>query len=165
VVHPPLDTAALQGKGSIWLAIIPVLLVLNGLLPYFELRTAYVYTMYSNLRIIAGKSNHFIVRSSLPLSSRQADLVKVAASSDPDLSVYSSKNYLLPWDSFRAYLAKHPKEAVIYERGGKRYLVDRASDYSELITSPPLLTQKLLALRAVDGTDKARCQDVFLSAL
>lgn len=156
---------AFGGKGSVWLAMVPALLVLNGLLPYFELRTAYVYTMYSNLSMVAGKSNHFIVRSSFPLSSRQTDLVKLVASSDPGLSAYATENYLLPWDSFRTYLAKHPQEAVIYERGGKRYLVDRASDYPELITPPSLLTQKFFALRAVDGSDKARCQDVFLPAL
>ena len=78
--------------------------------------------------MVEGKSNHFIVKSSLPLSGRQADLVKVVASSDPGLSSYATYSYLLPWDLFRAYLAKHPEEAVIYQRGGKGYLSDRASD-------------------------------------
>jgi hypothetical protein len=155
----------LRGKGPIWLAVVPALLILNGLLPYVELRTAYAYTMYSNLRMVDGKSNHVLVRSSLPLWGRQADLVNVVASSDPGLSSYAAHNYLLPWDSFRAYLAKHRDEAVIYEREGKRYLVDRASDDPELVTAPPLLAQKLLALRSVDGSDKARCQDVLLPAL
>ncbi len=155
----------LRGNGPIWLAVIPALVVCNGLLPYFELRTAYAFNMYSNLKMVDGKSNHFIVRSSLPLWGRQADLVKVVASNDPGLSLYASYNYLLAWDSFRAYLAKHPDDAIIYDRGGKRYLIDRAADYPELVASPSLLVQKLLALRAVDGSDKARCQDVFLPAL
>jgi hypothetical protein len=155
----------LRGNDPIWLAVVPALLVVNGLLPYFELRTAYAYTMYSNLRMVDGNSNHFIVRSSLPLSGRQADLVRVVASSDPGLSLYATDNYLLPWDSFRAYLAKHPNDAIIFERGGNRYRVDRAADYPELITSPSLFVRKLLALRAVDGNERARCQDVFLSAL
>lgn len=154
-----------RGKGPMWLTVVPALLVLNGLLPYFELRTAYVYTMYSNLRMVDGKSNHLIVRSSLPLANRQADLVKVVYSSDPGLVLYAAHNYLLPWDSFRAYLATHPDVAVVYERGDKGYVIDRVSDYPELVTSPPLLTRKLLALRAVDGSDKPRCQDVFLPAL
>ncbi len=156
---------AVRGKGFIWLAVVPVLLVANGLLPYFEVRTAYVFTMYSNVRMVDGKSNHFIVRSSLPLAGRQANLVKVVRSSDPGLDSYAASNYLLPWDSFRAYLAKHPDLAVAYERGDKRYLVYRASDYPGLVTSPSLFTQKLLAMRAVDGSDQPRCQDVFLPAL
>ncbi|MGH3549113.1 MAG: hypothetical protein ACRDQU_13585 [Pseudonocardiaceae bacterium] len=155
----------LRGHGPILLAVIPALVVLNGLLPYFELRTAYAFNMYSNLEMVDGNSNHFIVRSSLPLWGRQADLIKVVVSNDPGLSLYATDNYLLPWDSFRAYLAKHLDDAIIYDRGGKRYLVERAADYPELVTAPSLLAQKLLALRAVDGRDKARCQDVFLPAL
>lgn len=155
----------LRGKGATWLAVVPALLVLNGLLPYFELRTGYAYTMYSNLRMVDGNSNHFIVRPSLPLANRQANLVKVVASSDPGLRLYDTYNYLLPWDSFRTYLAKHPDIAVVYERGGERYAVDRASHYPELVTLPSVLAQKLLAMRAVDGNDEPRCQDVFLPAL
>jgi hypothetical protein len=155
----------LRGKGLIWLAVAPAILVVNGLLPYFELRTAYAFNMYSNLEMVDGKSNHFIVRSSFPLLGRQVDLVKVVASNDPGLSLYATDNYLLPWDSFRAYLAKHPDDAIIYDRAGKRYLVDRAAGYPELVTAPSSLVQKLLALRAVDGSDKPRCQDVFLPAL
>lgn len=73
--------------------------------------------------------------------------------------------YLVSWDSFRAYLAKHPEAAVVYERGDKGYVIDRVSDYPELVTSLPLLARKLLAMRAVDGSDKPRCQNVFLPAL
>jgi hypothetical protein len=103
--------------------------------------------------------------SSLPLLGRQADLVKVVASNDPSLGLYTTDNYLLPWDSLRTYMAKHPDDAILYDHGGKRYLVNPASRYPELVTAPSLLVQKLLALRAVDGSDKARCQDVFLPAL
>lgn len=155
----------LRDKGPIWLAVIPAVLVVNGLLPYLELRTAYSFTMYSNLSMVDGKSNHFIVRSSFPLGDRQASLVKIVASNDPGLKMYVTYNYLLPWDSFRAYLAKHPGAAVIYERGGRGYVIYRASDYPELVTSPPVFIQKLFAMRAIDAGDESRCQDVFLPAL
>lgn len=148
-----------------WLLVVPALVVLNGLLPYFELRTGYVYTMYSNLRMVDGKSNHLIVRSSFPLVNRQANLVKVVASSDQGLGLYATSNYLLPWDSFRAYLAENPDVAVTYERGGQNYVINRASDYPELVILPPLLARKLLAMRAVDGSVEPRCQDAFLPAL
>jgi hypothetical protein len=155
----------LRGKGPTWLAAVPVLLVINGLLPYVELRTGYTYTMYSNLRMVDGRSNHLLVRTSLPLAGRQADLVKVMSSDDAGLAQYSTYNYLLPWDSFRIYLAEHPGAAVTYERSGERHIVRRASDDRELIISPPLLVRKLLAMRAVDGNDHTRCQDRFLPAL
>jgi hypothetical protein len=155
----------LRGRGPIWLAAVPVLLVINGLLPYVELRTGYAYTMYSNLRMVDGKSNHLIVKASLPLAGRQADLVKVVSSNDPGLAQYSMYNYLVPWDSFRTYLAEHPAAAVTYDRSGKRHVVRRASDDRELITPPPWLVRKLLAMRAVDGNDHTRCQDGLLPAL
>ncbi|MGH3708626.1 MAG: hypothetical protein ACRDRQ_11090 [Pseudonocardiaceae bacterium] len=156
---------ALPGKEKMWLLVVPALVVLNGLLPYFELRTGYVYTMYSNLRMVDGKSNHLIVRSSFPLANRQANLVKVVASSDQGLGLYATSNYLLPWDSFRAYLAENPDVAVTYERGGQNYVINRTSDYPELVILPPLLARKLLAMRAVDGSVEPRCQDAFLPAL
>jgi hypothetical protein len=149
----------------VWLAVVPAVLVLNGLLPYFELRTAYTYTMYSNLRMVDGKSNHFIIRRSFPVANRQADLVKIVRSSDRGLNLYATYHYLLPWDSFRAYLAKHPEAGVIYERGNRVHVIYQASDQPELVTPPPLLTQKLLAMRAVDEYDPPRCQEVFLPAL
>jgi hypothetical protein len=155
----------LRGKGPIWLAVVPAVLVVNGLLPYLELRTAYGFTMYSNLAMVDGKSNHLLVRSSLPLGNRQANLVRVIASNDPGLESYATYNYLLPWDSFRAYLAKHPDAGVIYQRGGRGYVIYRATDHPELVAAPPVLVQKLLPLRAVDGNDKSRCQDTFLPAL
>jgi hypothetical protein len=115
--------------------------------------------------MVDGKSNHLIVKASLPLAGRQADLVKVVSSNDPGLAQYSMYNYLVPWDSFRTYLAEHPAAAVTYDRSGKRHVVRRASDDRELITPPPWLVRKLLAMRAVDGNDHTRCQDGLLPAL
>ena len=155
----------IRDKRLLWLAVVPTLVALNGLLPYFELRTAYAYTMYSNLQMVNGRTNHLIVRSSLPLTGRQTNLVKIIRSSDAGLNLYAADDYLLPWDSFRTYLAKHPNVAVIYERGNIDYMVYRAADYPELVTPPPLLTQKLLAMRAVDAHNPPRCQEVFLPAL
>jgi hypothetical protein len=155
----------LRGKGPVWLAVVPVLLVVNGLLPYLELRTAYGFTMYSNLAMVDGKSNHFLVRSSLPLGNRQASLVKVIASNDPGLESYATYNFLLPWDSFRAYLAEHPDAGILYERGGRGYVITRAADHPELVAAPPVLVQKVFPLRSVDGGNESRCQDTFLPAL
>lgn len=152
-------------RGPVWLALVPALVLVNGVLPYVELRTAYAYTMYSNLRMVDGASNHLVIRSSLPLAHRQADLVTIVSSDDPGLTLYAENDYLLPWDSFRSYLADHPGAAVTYERAGLRRVVARAADDPELVDAPPLLLRKLLGMRAVDGTDRNRCQNVFLPAL
>jgi hypothetical protein len=153
-------------RGPRWaLALVPALLVVNGVLPYVELRTAYAFTMYSNLRMVDGTSNHLLVRSSLPLAGRHTGLVTVLSTDDPGLDRYRQEGYLLPWDSFRAYLAEHPEVAVTYERGGRRVVMERAADDPALVSAPPLLVRTFLGLRAVDGGVRSRCQTGFLPAL
>jgi hypothetical protein len=161
--RPPLAVPAAGPLRALML--VPALVVATGLLPYLELRTAYAFTMYSNLRMVDGTSNHLLVRSSLPLAGRHTGLVTVVSSTDPGLDRYRQEGYLLPWDSFRAYLAEHPGVAVTYERGGRRVVVERAADDPALVGAPPLLVRKLLGLRAVDGGERSRCQTTFLPAL
>lgn len=161
VEHP----FALPDRGRLLLKVVPALLVLNGLFPYLELRTAFSYTMYSNLRMVDGQSNHFIVRNSLPVADRQSDLVTVIATDDPGLASYVGARFQIPWDSFRAYLSTRPNVSLTFDRGGERRVLQRASDDPDLVDAPPLLVQKLLPLRAVDPTNPPRCQDVFLPAL
>lgn len=83
-----------------WLVAFILCVVLNGVLPYFELRTAFAFNMYSNLTAIGGHSNHFIVTSSFPVGSRHAGLVRIRSSDDPGLSQYRTQGYDLPWSSF-----------------------------------------------------------------
>ncbi|MGQ0679288.1 MAG: hypothetical protein ACT4OM_06515 [Actinomycetota bacterium] len=152
------------GRAVWW--ILPALVAVNGLFAYFELRTAFAYTMYSNLRMVEGDSNHFLVRSSLPVGSRQADPVRVLATSDPaGLGFYVGTDFEIPWDSFKAYLARFPDLAVTFERGGELTEVVRAGDHPELIDAPPEALQKLMPMRAIDRAEPPRCQDVFLPAL
>lgn len=153
-------------RGPRWaLALVPALLVVNGVAPYLELRTAYAFTMYSNLRMVDGASNHLLVRSSLPLAGRHTGLVTVLSTDDPGLDRYRQEGYLLPWDSVRAHLAEHPEVAVSYQRGGRTVVMERASDDPALVDAPPLLVRKLLGMRAVDGGERSRCQSAFLPAL
>lgn len=157
---------SLPFQGRLVLALVPILVVVNGLFVYLELRTAFSYTMYSNLRMVDGESNHFIVRSSLPLGERHRDPVSVISTDDVGgLQSYVGSGFAIPWDSFRAYLSGNREIAVTYERGGERFEVARAGDEPALIAAPPLAIQKLLPMRAIDQNDPPRCQDVFLPAL
>ena len=68
----PTSTCGVSG----WMWVVPVLVVLNGLSPFLELRTAYAFNMYANLETAAGESNHFLVPRTLPLTDYQGDLVR-----------------------------------------------------------------------------------------
>jgi hypothetical protein len=156
---------AVPANARLLLVPLMVVVALNGVLPYLELRTAYAYTMYSNLKMVGGESNHFLVQKSLPIGGRQENLVKILATNDFGLSKYVNSGYELPWDTFRTYMAEHPEVSVTYARNGRQVNLDRAADDPELIDAPPLLAQKLFPLRTVDSIDPPKCQDVFLPAL
>jgi hypothetical protein len=164
--YPPLERPfALPRNARLLMAPLILVVLLNGFFPYLELRTAYAYTMYSNLTIVDGESNHLLVRRSLPVGKRQHDLVRIVSSSDPGLARYADSAYELPWDTFRTYMAAHPEAAVTYERSGERFVLQRAADDPDLVDAPSVLVQKAIPLRAIDTREPPRCQDVFLPAL
>jgi hypothetical protein len=135
------------------------LVVLNGLTPYLEVKTAYGWNMYANLRTVAGDSNHLVVRSTLPLTDVQDHLLTVVRSDAPELSVYAEKGYLVPERNLLDYLARHPSASVVVSDGGVRRTLD-GSDGVRL----PLLAEKFQLFRAVDVQTPPRCQDVWLPA-
>ncbi|MBD3913392.1 hypothetical protein [Nocardioides hwasunensis] len=134
--------------------------VLNGLTPYLEVKTAVGFNMYANLVTVAGESNHFVVPRTLHLSSVQDDLVEIVDSDDPALEVYAREGYLLPERNLLHYLAEHPDSTVSVRDGdGERSLA--GADGVPL----PLVITKLQPFRAVDTQNPPRCQAVWLSAL
>ena len=156
---------ALPPGSRLLLAPLVVLVLLTGLLPYLELRTAYSFTMYSNVKMVDGESNHFLIRESLPIGRRHRDLVAIVDSTDFGLARYADSAYELPWDTFRTYMAAHPDAGVVYERAGEQFVVQRAAEDPDLVDAPSVLQQKALPLRAIDTRDPPGCQDVFLPAL
>lgn len=147
------------------LAVVFALLVgLNGVTPYLEIKTAYGWNMYSNLVVVDGESNHFIVRRGLPLRSGHEDLVTIRGSDDSGLRAYADEGYLIPWPSFLSYTAGHPGIAVTYERGGVVHVVDDVSD-DDLLRGPVPWWWRFLPLRSINGETPQECQPSFLPAL
>jgi hypothetical protein len=143
------------------LLVVPVVALLNGLTPYLELKTAHGWNMYANLRTVDGRSNHFLVPATLPLTDAQAHLVRILASSDPGLRYYAYDGYDLPWDRFRDYLSRHPDASVTYRRKGETVHVARAGDVAGLAVALPEWRRRLLLHRAVDASGKERCLTGF----
>ncbi len=90
-----------------WMWVVPALVVLNGMSPFLELRTAYAFNMYSNLETASGDSNHFLVPRTLPLTDYQDDRVSILESSDPDLQLYATQQFDIPFLQLRDYLSQH----------------------------------------------------------
>lgn len=147
-----------------WLALVPALVVLNGLTPYLELKTAYGWNMYANLETVDGHSNHLLLPGTLPLTGVQRDLVRVQATNDGGLAPYVREGYDLPFLQLRSYLSRNPKASLIYDRAGVRHIADPASADPDLVRAVPDWAEKLSAFRAVDRTRPVRCQPSLFPA-
>ena len=149
----------------LWLLVVPALVILNGFSPYLELRTAYAWSMYSNLETVDGDSNHLIVTRTFPVTDMEADRVRVVDTSDPGLQLYVEGGFDVPYLQFRAYMSAHRDASVTYLRNGVQHHVDRASDDPDLVEPVPSWEQKFFAYRSLDQADPPRCQPAFLPAL
>lgn len=143
------------------LAIIPVLVVLNGLSPYLELKTAYGWNMYGNLRTVDGTSNHFVVRRTLPLTNVQSDLITVVSSDDPALQWYADNHYALPALTLRAYASSHRSASLTFIEHGRTTALAHLSQRPDLVRPVPLVQEKFQLFRAVDLERWPRCQEYF----
>ena len=165
--HPPAIERPLSfGRNGVprWMAVVPILVLLTGLSPYLELRTAYAFNMYSNLQTADGESNHFFVRRTLPVTDHQSDLVRIVVTDDPGLRPYIG-NFDLPFLQLRDYLSRHPDASLTYLRDGSTRSVARAADDPQLVEPVPSWQAKLFAFRSLDQQVPARCQPSFLPAL
>jgi hypothetical protein len=149
-----------------WLLVVPALIVFNGLTPYLEVKTAYGWNMYSNLRTVDGDSNHFLVRHTATLSNAQDDMVEILSSSDGGLQDYADRRFALPMLQLRDYLSDHPDAALQFRRRGAVVDVARAGDVPELVEPLTAVERRLLAFRASTavGAGPEQCQPTWLAA-
>jgi len=159
--RPPAPAPHALRLGHVAFVLVPLLVLLNGLTPYLELKTGFGWNMYANLRTVDGDSNHFIVRRTLPLTDAQADLVEILDSDDPGLQRYVDEHYSLTWQELRAYLSDHQGARVRYRRGSAVVSLEHASDDPELVRPLPMWQEKLQLFRAVDQESPERCLPSF----
>jgi hypothetical protein len=138
-------------------ALVPLLVVLNGLTPYLELKTGYGWNMYANLRTVDGETNHLLLPGTLPLTDEQDDIVEVLDTSSAGLARYAASDHGLTWRQLRRYVAEHPDIRITYRRGNEVVALQRASDRPELIEPVPAWREKVQLFRAVDLLEPERC--------
>lgn len=145
-------------------ALVPLLVLGNGLTPYLELKTGYGWNMYANLRTVDGETNHLLLPGTFPLTDEQADLVEIVATDSPGLHPYIDGDYALTWRQLRTYLASHPDVRISYRRGNAFVSLHRADDLPEAVDPTPAWREKVQLFRAVDLHDPPRCQSAFGAA-
>lgn len=168
------------------LALLPLLVFLNGLAPHLGLKNTQVFAMFSNLQTGGGRSNHLFIPASWQVFDSLDDLVVIRASSDvvldklagpswktfnyfssfvlsrPKLAYLSSPpTWQLPYFALRRRVSELAARgetgiAIDYERHGERIHHTHAERDPELSRVPYLLN-KFLLLRAVPDTGRGYC--------
>src|SRR4030095_5482793 len=113
--------------GHVVFLLLPLVVVANGLTPYFELKTGFGWNMYANLRTVDGDTNHYLVPETVPLTDVQEDLVVILHSDDPALLYYRDNDFSLTWLELRVYLSVRPHTQIRYQRGNATVSLVHAS--------------------------------------
>lgn len=149
--------------------IVPLIAFVNGWTPYLGLKTVPTFSMFSNLHMEAGASNHLIPgMGHLQVAPYLSDTVTITAlelrtddrhealrklewaSEKPPITV--------PWLELRRAVAQWrstgvPSARLEFEHGGVRRSVDDALTDPELSAPLPWWERHLLAFRAMDSGD------------
>lgn len=139
-----------------WLYLVPVLAVINGLTPYLELKSGHGWNMYSNLAMVDGESNHYLVRSGPALGDGHGRLVEITDSGGSSLAFYVDSPWLLPEVQLIDYLADRPGLVVEGVVDGEivRYVGGAEG-------GRPEWRQKFVVFRSVDTVGSTSCQPSF----
>ena len=137
---------------ALWL--FPVIVLLNGLNPYFGFKTQTSFSMFSNLRTEDKITNHLFVPVSLQTGTLQHDLVDITSSDAEELTEYKTHNQLITFFEFRRITASLNKNFYVnYQRNGQPQVLqvkNGKSNQPELLTPHLWLLSKLLAFRPID---------------
>lgn len=118
--------------------ILLALIVLNSMAPYLGLKTYATMTMFSNLQVENGTSNHLIFPR-VPWETPVDDTVQIVETSNQKLSSqFVARGYLITWHELRREMAKTPGASITYIRGGETFSYTQALENPELVTLDPI---------------------------
>jgi hypothetical protein len=136
------------------------LVVVNGLLPYVGVKTAFGWNMYANLVTVDGRANHLIVGPQAEVVAPR--YVEVTATTDERLRAYVGSAWAVPERNLRHHLTTHPDATVTFVRSDGTTV---SGTGRELGRPMPEVVRRLAPLRSVDRSTPARCQALWLPAL
>ena len=145
------------------LAALPVLVLLNGFLPYIGLKTENSFAMFSNLRTEGGRTNHLFIPVSAQWFGYQRDLVTVSRSSDVYLQGLADRSVAVPFYTFSDHVQRMARYGaknieVVFSRGGVEHSLSNAEADPELLRPHSWLQRKFLVFREVDTGVHQMCK-------
>lgn len=128
--------------------IMPVIVFMNGTLPYLGLKTENSYAMFSNLRTEGGKTNHFIVSPRLQIFDYQRNVVEIVSSTDYGLQKLANEGKVMVLFEFRNYVNDRKPKKVEYLLNGEKHIFLKGESTSErALGKNPYILKKLMKFR------------------
>jgi hypothetical protein len=157
------------------LLLVPLLAFVNGVAPYVGIKTTSTYSMFSNLHVEAGATNHLLPwANALELAPFTRDVVTVHRVEHPEdidvevpLWMDEKPPQVLPYLELRLAAEEMRKAGVTgeyatlieYERNGVRRVVPDAAADPVLAAPIPWWQSRLLSFRAADsGSGRDLCR-------
>ncbi|MGC3945843.1 MAG: HTTM domain-containing protein [Chryseolinea sp.] len=134
------------------LGVFSVILFINGIGPYFGLRTQSSFSMFSNLHTENGVSNHVIMPSGIQFTNWQSDLVEIIDTNDDELLFARDRNLLVVFLELRRVRSgNRPDFWVRFVHNGKEETFDKTKP-DTYACLPPLnfLGKRYFFFRPVD---------------
>jgi len=152
--------AAAMRPAGVAAALLLAVVVVNGLMPYLGVKTAFGWNMYANLVTVDGRANHLIVGPEVEVVA--PGYVEVTATTDEQLRAYVGSAWAVPERNLRHHLAAHPDAAVTFVRADGTTVTGAGRELGRPMAE---VVRRLLPLRSVDRSTPARCQALWLPAL
>lgn len=89
--------------------------------PYIGLKNGQSVTMFSNLKIEEGKSNHLVFREPIELFDHLRYPIKIITTTHPKLKKYMGTDFKVAAFVVEYHMANSPEEAIVYIQNGKLY--------------------------------------------
>jgi hypothetical protein len=119
--------------------------------PYIGLKNGQVISMFSNLKMEAGYSNHVLIRKPLYIFDNLRHPVKILHTTHPDLMPHQDKPYDLAAFVVEYHMARSPGAAIRYVQDNKVHdYPNGIPEYLREQWEKPLLLFKLLSFQGVD---------------
>lgn len=132
--------------------------------PYIGLGTGGALTMFSGLRTEGGISNHYIVRSPIPLFSYQDKVVYVEEATNPNLQELSEEGQGMVMFDFQRHFMYRDRLALplTLRIDDDIYRLDNPTNFAafadEHFTKQSWLERKYMSFRLVDDPQPKRCR-------
>ncbi len=150
-----------------WMLALPVVLLLHGLTPYFGLRTAGNFSMFSNLRTEGARSNHLLLAGNpLKLWHYQEDAVRVLEIDDREARIgyqyQPLEGNLLPVVEFRKLIQRWTEAGetipITFEYRGKVHSTEDIVHHPEWRAGGWDWEMRLMDFRVIQGSGPNQCR-------